>query len=129
LELKIYSNQQLNNQNEQQLSADSHRFLWDVMKGSKTGSKTIRAGVPKGTVVAHKTGHSGKNNEGVTGAQNDIGIIFLPDGRHYYLSILVSNSVEIGEVNRQIISGITRLTWQFFIKNEVIESENYKPLK
>jgi beta-lactamase class A/beta-lactamase class A VEB len=79
--------------------------------------------------VAHKTGHSGKNNEGVTGAQNDIGIIFLPDGRHYYLSILVSNSVEIGEVNRQIISGITKLTWQFFIKNEVIESENFKPLK
>jgi len=34
------------NNNEQLLSTDSHRFLWDVMKGSKTGSKTIRSGVP-----------------------------------------------------------------------------------
>ncbi|TLX45542.1 class A beta-lactamase [Pseudoalteromonas phenolica] len=96
------------------LSAKSHQFLWDVMKGSKTGRKTIKAGVPKDTQVAHKTGHSGKNAHGVTGAQNDIGVVFLPNGQHYYISVLVSDSYETSETNQNIIAKISELTWQFF---------------
>lgn len=102
--------------NSQLLTSDSHQFLWDVMKSSKTGRKTIRAGVPKGTVVAHKTGHSGKNDTGMTAAQNDIGVVFLPDGSIYYLSILVSNSLETPEINKKIISDISNLAWKFFSK-------------
>lgn len=100
--------------NKNLLSDKSHQFLWDVMKGSKTGRKTIRAGVPKDIQVAHKTGHSGKNAHGVTGAQNDIGIVFLPNGHHYYISVLVSNSYETSETNQNIIAKISELTWQFF---------------
>lgn len=104
---------------EKLLSDDSHRFLWEVMAGSKTGRKTIKAGVPNGTIVAHKTGHSGKNAKGITGAQNDIGVIFLPDGSHYYLSVLVSNSHESSEINSKIISDISKLAWQFFAEHTV----------
>ncbi|ALO44438.1 class A beta-lactamase, subclass A2 [Pseudoalteromonas phenolica] len=100
--------------NKNLLSDKSHQFLWDVMKGSKTGRKTIRAGVPKDIQVAHKTGHSGKNAYGVTGAQNDIGIVFLPSGQHYYISVLVSDSYETSETNQNIIAKISELTWQFF---------------
>jgi len=74
--------------NAQRLSLESHRFLWDTMKSSWTGKKTIKGNLPKGTIVAHKTGHSGKNAAGLTAAQNDIGIVFLPDGSYFYLSIL-----------------------------------------
>lgn len=96
------------------LSAESHRFLWDTMKGSGTGRKTIKGNLIKGTVVAHKTGNSGKNKLGLTGAQNDIGIIFSPDGTHFYLSVLVSNSLESREVNKKIIADIAKLAWDYF---------------
>ena len=102
------------NNEDRLLTSNSHQFLWDVMKGSKTGKKTIRAGVPKGTVVAHKTGHSGNNDAGLTAAQNDIGVVFLPDGSFYYLSVLVSDSLEKAEVNQKIISDISKLTWNYF---------------
>ncbi|BDS11235.1 class A beta-lactamase, subclass A2 [Aureispira anguillae] len=101
----------------QQLSPESHHFLWEVMKGSKTGKNCIRGYLPEDVVVAHKTGHSGKNEQGLTGAQNDIGIIFLPDGRHFYLSVLVSNSNETPSVNKKIIADIAKLTWDYFNKN------------
>lgn len=98
----------------QLLSPESHRFLWNIMKSSKTGGKTIKAGLPEGTPIAHKTGHSGKNDEGLTGAQNDIGVVFFPDGRYYFLSILISDSLETSDVNKKIISDIAYLTWLFF---------------
>jgi beta-lactamase class A/beta-lactamase class A VEB len=96
------------------LSPESHNFLWKTMKASGTGRNTIKGGLPKGTVVAHKTGHSGKNKAGLTAAQNDIGIVFLPDGRYFYLSVLVSDSVEASKVNAKMISDISKLTWDYF---------------
>lgn len=96
------------------LSPESHRFLWDIMKASGTGKKTIKGYLNKETVVAHKTGHSGKNKLGVTGAQNDIGIVFLPNGTYFYLSVLVSNSTESRVVNKKIIADIAKLAWDYF---------------
>ena len=76
------------------LSSESHSFLLETMKSTKTGKKSIRGFLPEDAVVAHKTGHSGKNEEGLTGALNDIGIVFLSNGSYFYLSILVSDSME-----------------------------------
>lgn len=98
------------------LSAQSHRFLWDAMKSSWTGKHKIRGGLPEGTVVAHKTGSSGQHPSGLTGAENDIGIIFLPDGSFIYLSIMVSDSHETSQVNKQIIADIARVTWRYFTR-------------
>jgi len=101
----------------QQLTPESYNFLWKVMKGSKTGKTTIKAFLPHNPEVAHKTGHSGKNKDGLTGAQNDIGIIFLPNGTYFYLSVLVSDSKEDSEVNQKIIADIAKLTWDYFENN------------
>jgi len=98
----------------QQLSLESHKFLWETMKSSWTGKNSIKGHLPKETVVAHKTGHSGKNDNGLTGAQNDIGIVFLPNGKHFYLSVLVSDSIEDSSVNEKIIADIAKLTWDYF---------------
>jgi len=99
---------------EKQLSAESHAFLWGVMKKSWFGKISMKTYLPKNIIIAHKTGHSGKNDEGLTGAQNDIGIIFLPNGDHFYLSILVCNSMETSEVNKKIIADIAKLTYDYF---------------
>lgn len=96
------------------LSAQSHQFLWEVMKQSWFAKMSIKAYLPANTVVAHKTGHSGKNDKGLTGAQNDIGIIFLPNGNYFYLSILISDSTEDSKVNKKIISDIAKLSYDYF---------------
>lgn len=96
------------------LTNESYGFLLNVLKETKTGKKSIRGLLPKETIIAHKTGHSGKNDNGLTGALNDIGIIFLPDSSHFYLSILVSDSMESDETNQRIIAGIAKLAWDYF---------------
>lgn len=100
----------------QQLTKKSYDFLWGIMKQSWHPKISMKSFLPENTVIAHKTGHSGKNDKGITGAQNDIGIIFLPDDTYFYLSILVSNSTEEANVNKRIIADITKLCWDYFSK-------------
>lgn len=98
------------------LSSSNHDFLLEIMKSTKTGKNRIRGLLPENTVVAHKTGYSGKNKEGITAALNDIGIVFLPNGSHFYLSVLVSDSKESDETNQKIIAEVSRLAWDYFLE-------------
>jgi beta-lactamase class A/beta-lactamase class A VEB len=84
------------------------------MKNSWIDKNGIQQFLPKNTIIAHKTGHSGKNTNGLTGAQNDIGIFFLPNGTNFYLSILVSDSYEESSINKEIIAEIAKVCWDYF---------------
>ncbi|MCD8540859.1 MAG: class A beta-lactamase, subclass A2 [Leadbetterella sp.] len=90
------------------LSGDMHNFLWAQMVNSTTGLKRLKAGVPAGTVTAHKTGSSGRNAEGLSAATNDAGIIVLPDGQAYIISVFVTDSRESDEVNEKVIADIAK---------------------
>jgi len=100
------------------LSKKSHHFIWKVMKETETGQNRLKGQLPKRTIVAHKTGSSGANKEGLTAAANDIGIVFLPGGQHYYISVFVTNSTENAETNEKIIADISKVTWDYFTKNK-----------
>ncbi len=97
------------------LSQNSYNFLWDTMNGTKTGRNSIKGELPSNTIVAHKTGHSGTNEDGVTAAVNDIGIVSVPNGRYFYLSVFVSNSSEEEETNQKIIADIAKATWDYYM--------------
>ena len=97
------------------LSTKSHDFIWKVMKQTETGKDRLKGQLPKGTLVAHKTGWSGTNKAGITAAVNDIGIIFLPNGRHFFISVFVSNSKEDAITNEKVIADIAKVTWDYFI--------------
>lgn len=98
------------------LSKESHEFIWNIMKGTKTGQKRLRGQLPEETVVAHKTGWSGKNEEtGITAAVNNIGIVFLPNGEHFTISVFVTESKEDFKTNEKIISDISKMAWNYFI--------------
>jgi beta-lactamase class A len=97
------------------LSKKSHAFIWTIMKQTETGPNRLKGQLPKGTVVAHKTGWSGTNKEGITAAVNDIGIVFLPDGRHFIISVFVTNSKENSETNEKIIANIAKAAWDYFL--------------
>ena len=96
------------------LSKTSYNFLWKTMKETSTGMDRLKGSLPSKTVVAHKTGSSGTNVEGLTPATNDIGVVFLPNGDHYFISVLVTDSKESDETNAKIISVISKVTWDFF---------------
>ena len=65
-------------------------------------------------IVAHKTGTSDTNGKGVTAAVNDIGIVSLPNGKHFAISVFVTNSKENYDTNEKIIADITKLAWSYF---------------
>ncbi|MDR4951127.1 CGA/CIA family class A beta-lactamase [Chryseobacterium sp. ES2] len=98
------------------LSKKSTDYLMKVLWSTSTGMNKIVEQLPKNTPVARKTGASGKNNAGLTGAENEIGIITLPNGKHYALAVFVSNSTETDAVNCRMISDISREVWEYFNK-------------
>lgn len=98
------------------LSQQSYDFIWKVMRETKTGVNRLKGQLPENTVVAHKTGSSGVNKQtGVTAAVNDIGIVFLPNGQHFFISVFVTDSKEDATTNEKIIADIAKETWDYFI--------------
>lgn len=74
------------------------------MKGNKTGDTRIRAGVPKGWIVADKTG-SGSNY----GIANDIGIIWPPKGAPIVIAIYSVHKQKNAAAHDDLIASVTRL--------------------
>ena len=96
------------------LSKNSTSFLMKTMIETTTGTTKIVAQLPKGTPIAHKTGSSGKDEKGLTIAENDIGIITLPNGKHYAISVFVSDSMETEETNTKMIADISKRVFDYF---------------
>lgn len=92
------------------LTSLSHRFLWETLLGTSTGS--IRKGLPEGAQVAYKTGFSGQNGEGETAANNNIGILMLPDGRRIAYAVFITASTEPQEVNYDVIARIGKCIYE-----------------
>jgi beta-lactamase class A len=87
------------------LSAGSKSLLMRWLLDAPTGMGRIKAGVPAGWTVAHKTGTGGY------GPTNDIGLLYPPTGDPitlaiYYHGVRTSSDAE----NEAVIADATRLT-------------------
>ncbi len=102
--------------NKKMVSKTSTDFLMTTMLETSTGKNKIVAQLPESIPVAHKTGSSGKNEKGLTAAENDIGIVTLPDGTHYAISIFVSDSMESEATNTKMIADISKIVFDYFSK-------------
>lgn len=74
------------------ISKPSTDFLYKVMVETTTGKNRIVNLLPENCIVAHKTGSSGTNKDGMTAATNDVGIITLPNGKHIGIVIFVQDA-------------------------------------
>lgn len=98
------------------LSQKSHDFIWKVMIETETGQKRLKGDLPAGTVVAHKTGWSGTHKTtGITAAVNDVVVVFLPNGKPFFISVFITASKEDIATNEKIIAEITKAAWDYFI--------------
>lgn len=89
------------------LSETSRTVLLSTMTRTSTGSRRIRAGVPAGTLVAHKTGT-------LAGVTDDVGIIRMPDGRHIALVVFVTGP-EGHRAHDALISQITSVVYNGYL--------------
>ena len=94
------------------LAAEHTQLLLKWMKDSPTGPHRIKAGLPAGTVVMHKTGTSGVKN-GVAAATNDMGLIVLPDGRRLALGVFVTDSRADEATREAVIARIAKAAYSF----------------
>ncbi|WP_035726932.1 class A beta-lactamase, subclass A2 [Eisenibacter elegans] len=100
------------------LSPQSYDTLWQIMTSTKTGQQRLKGQLPTGTAVAHKTGWSGTNAQGITAATNDIGVISLPNGQPLFISVFVADSKEDNATNEAIIAQIAEAAWDYYANIE-----------
>lgn len=91
------------------INSASRALLLDWMRRSPTGLRRIRAGVPRGTEVADKTGTIGRTT-------NDVGLITMPDGSHVAVAILVRGSTLPNERVEPAIAAAARAVYQHFAR-------------
>ena len=90
------------------LSIDADReMILQMMTNSSPGAKRIK-GLLVDTPVAHKTGTSGSKN-GISAATNDIGIVSLPNGKHFAIAVFVTDSSADEHTREATIAKISKV--------------------
>lgn len=83
----------------------STRILLDTMGASVTGRARLRAAIPAGWKIAHKTGTGqdlGSRNAGF----NDVGLLTAPDGRRYAIAVMIGDSRRPIRERQQLIQAV-----------------------
>lgn len=101
-------------------------FLWNTMIATSTGSNKLKGLLPSNAIVGHKTGSSDRNSEGVKIADNDAGVVIMPDGKKYYIAVFVMNSRETDDENAAIIARISRMAYDEYLSGSYISQEGEK---
>lgn len=99
------------------LSKSNTNYLWKLMVETTTGPKRIKGLLPSETIVAHKTGSSGKSKSGISAAVNDVGIIKLPNGQNIAIAVFITNAKADDEVSENVIARISKATYDYYSKS------------
>lgn len=90
------------------------QFMWQSIPGQKRLMGLLPLKAPWGAVV-HKTG-TGGTREGITSATNDIGIIYLPNGRRVAIAVFVSDSPADEKTREAVIAKMAKAVWDRWAK-------------
>ena len=98
------------------LQPANQKLLIGFMERSFLGWNRLRGDLPRGTVVADKTGSGEKDAvTKVAKATNDIGIITLPSGRgHLAMAVLVSGSKIPDADQEKVIADLARAAYDAY---------------
>ena len=87
------------------LSAQSTRYLLNVMESTETGRARLKAGVPAGWKLAHKTG-TGQDLRNRTAGFNDVGIMIAPDGTSYAVAVMIADTTAPVPTRQKLIQQV-----------------------
>jgi len=98
------------------LKENTTKYLYQIMVETSRGLTWMKAGLPEGAELAHRTGMSGTNDNNLRVAMNDVGIVKLPNGKHFILSVYLKEITESQEDTEKIIADIAKAAWDYFTK-------------
>lgn len=98
------------------LKENTTQYLYQIMVETSRGLTWMKAGLPQGRELAHRTGISGTNDTNLRVAMNDIGIVKLPNGKHFILSVYLKEVTESQQDTDKIIADIAKATWDYFTR-------------
>lgn len=87
------------------LSPQSTRYLLNVMESTETGRARLKAGVPAGWKLAHKTG-TGQDLRNRTAGFNDVGIMIAPDGTSYAVAVMIADTTAPVPTRQKLIQQV-----------------------
>lgn len=90
------------------LNEEYFGFLKQTMSETTTGNDKLKAGIPSHLQLCHKTGHSDRTDDGIRIAENDAGVVILPNGEQCYIVVFVKDSAESDDTNARIIADMAR---------------------
>lgn len=90
------------------LGAQSSAWLMEAMARCQTGERRLKARLPPQTPVAHKTGT-------MAGSANDVGVITLPGGKRFALSVFLKKSTAPDAEKEAIIADVGRLVYDYYL--------------
>jgi beta-lactamase class A len=91
------------------LTAQHTRLLLGWMQPAAPTGR-LDGALPKGTIVAHKSGTSDVDN-GVCHAFNDIGLVSLPDGRKLAIAVFITDSTADEAARKGVIARIGKAAY------------------
>jgi beta-lactamase class A len=96
----------------QLLSPASTERMLAIMSDTVTGRSRLRAGLPDGWAVAHKTGTGQELNARVTG-WNDVGLLTAPDGRTYAVAVMIGETTASAGARHALFQNVARAIVKF----------------
>ena len=100
------------------LNKENTEWLYKAMVNNQSGANRIKGLLPKNIIIAHRTGTSFTNDEGMTGAINDYGIIELPNNKKIYIAVFVHNTSESFKDSEKIIAEVSKVTFDYYNKKK-----------
>lgn len=98
------------------LNKKNTTWLYNAMINNTTGGNRIKGKLPKNVKVAHRTGTSFTNENGMTGAINDFGIIELSDKKKIIICVLINDTYENFKKSEEIIADIAKTTYEYYLR-------------
>lgn len=95
------------------LNKENTAWLYQAMVSSRTGVKRLKGKLPN-VVIAQRAGTSFTNDEGITGAINNVGIIELPNKHKIFIAVFIHNTSEEFEKGEEIIADIAKATYNYY---------------
>ena len=105
------------------LSPASNDLLLTAMLATVTGPDKLKGLLPPDVRVAHKTGSGIRDAKGVVAADNDAGMVFLPDGQAYSIAVFIADSHENDRTNAAVIASISERIYDYRLRHRPIKND------
>jgi beta-lactamase class A len=98
------------------LTPVSRDLLLSLLARTRPGGDRLKAGVPAGTPVAHRTG-TGADFGAANIATNDVGLVTLPNGRgRLAIAVMIKGSSRPLADRERAIAAIARAAWDYWTR-------------